>query len=460
MKRTTALILTFMLLASLTLAGCSKQGQAPAANSGAATSSADSKKPNINIEVSPKLIGNPDAKIEITWQPCPSHSFTDSNKAKVDYLTAKAKAWAEKHTDVKILPIDTTININDSMAKILVQASEGRAPDVAAIDSYIFPNFAKYAQPLDDVLKEKGLSIDDWFPYAQKVMKPADKVLALWYTTDVRILYYRKDLIKNPPKTTDELIEIGKQMKQQGYDGYLFPAGRNESLTNNNLPFLWSQGGELVDDKGKPVFGEGKNKEAMLNWFKFHKSLIDSGVTPGRVVNMLNDAALNPEIASGKTAMFLGTNSSATNMKQILGDKFDQLWGIAPIPTMKDGGARTTSAGGWTTAVFTKDDQKRKLAIDFIISLYVDDKAMEEFGRAGGYLPVRMSVYDKSEFFKSDPNNKRFKEELAYGRVRPAAEAYPVISQEIQIAISNIITGSATPEKALDEAWNNVINKK
>src|SRR5665647_1023193 len=107
---------------------------------------------------------------------------------------------------------------------------------------------------------------------------------------------------------------------------------------------------------------------------------------------------------------------------------------------MKEGGTRTTSVGGWTTAVFTKDDQKRKLAADFIINLYVDDKAMEGFGKAGGYLPVRKSIYDKSDFFKNDPNNKIFKEELEYGHVRPNAEAYPAISQEIQIAISNIIT--------------------
>ena len=36
-----------------------------------------------------------------------------------------------------------------------------------------------------------------------------------------------------------------------------------------NLPMFWAQGGELVDAGGKPVFGEGKNRVAMLNVLEF-----------------------------------------------------------------------------------------------------------------------------------------------------------------------------------------------
>ncbi|MGE5607022.1 MAG: extracellular solute-binding protein [Bacteroidota bacterium] len=413
-------------------------------------------KSNAKIVVTPQLIGNEKAKITITWQPVPAHSLGDSNKAKVDYLTAKAKEWAEKHPDVKIVPIQTTIAINDSMAKILVQAAEGRAPDVAAIDSYIFPNFAKYAQPIDDVLQTKKLNVDDWFPFAQKVMKPAGKTIGLWYTTDVRILFYRKDLVKTPPKTWAELFSIGKELKEQGYDAFLYSAGRDENLTMNTLPYFWGLGGELVNDSGKPVFGEGKNREATINYFKFLKDTVDSGITPIRVLNYKSDPNMNADLASGKVAMFVGVSNMAAQLRSVIGvEKFNQLWDAAPIPMGKEG-VRVSAAGGWVATVFTKDNRKRKLAADFILSLYGDDSGMEGWCKAGGYLPPRKSVFEKAEFFKSDLFAQKFKDELQYARVRPAAPIYPTISLEFQIAINNVLTGKATPEKAVDDAWKNV----
>ena len=414
---------------------------------------------NDKIVVTPQLIGNENAKIEITWQPVPAHSLGDSNKAKVAYLMQKAKEWAEKHPDVKITPIQTTIAINDSMAKILVQAAEGRAPDVAAIDSYIFPNFVKYAQPIDDVLKARHLNVKDWFPFAQKVMKPADKTLGLWYTTDVRSLFYRKDLVKNPPKTWPELFKLGKQLKDKGYDALLYSAGRDENVTMNTLPYYWGLGGELVDESGKPVFGEGKNREAMINYLKFLKSTVDTGITPIRVLNYKSDPEMLGELAIGKVAMFVGVSNMANQLRSVIGDRFGEQWDVAPIPMPKRG-VRVSASGGWVSTIFTKDEQKRKLAADFIISLYVDDAGMEGWCKVGGYLPTRKSVFEKAQFFNSDAFAQKFKKELQYARVRPAAPIYPAISQEIQIAISNVLTGKVAPEQAVDDAWRNVNSRK
>lgn len=447
MKTKIALVLVLSLLISNIFTGCSGANQAPAQQPQPTSAP--------NIVVTPQLIGDENAKIEITWQPVPAHSLSDSNKAKVEYLTKKAKEWVEKHPDVKIKPIQTTVAINDSMAKIFLQAAEGRAPDIAAIDSYIFPNFAQYAQPIDDVLKEKKLDVNDWFPFAQKVMKPADKTLGLWYTTDVRALYYRKDLIKNPPKTWDEVIKIGKEMKAKGIDGLLYSAGRDENLTMNTLPYFFGQGGELVDGSGKPVFGEGKNKEAMINYFKFLKDTIDSGTTPNRVLTYKSDPNMNTDLASGKVAMFVGVSNMATQLKSVIGEKFSELWEVAPIPMMK-ADMRMSTAGGWVSAVFTKDEQKRKLAADFIISLYVDDAGMEGWCQAGGYLPPRKAVFEKAEFLKKDHYAQKFKEELQYANVRPSAPIYPAISLEIQVAINNVLMGTSTPEQAVNEAWKNV----
>jgi multiple sugar transport system substrate-binding protein len=43
---------------------------------------------------------------------------------------------------------------------------------------------------------------------------------------------------------------------------------------------------------------------------------------------------------------------------------------------------------------------------------------------------------------------------LRYARARPGAIAYPSISNELQVAISDVITGQQTPETALEQAWH------
>jgi len=48
---------------------------------------------------------------------------------------------------------------------------------------------------------------------------------------------------------------------------------------------------------------------------------------------------------------------------------------------------------------------------------------------------------------------------LKYGRARPGFPIYPTISEQLQIAIGEVLTGMKSPEKALDDAWKNVLRE-
>ena len=90
----------------------------------------------------------------------------------------------------------------------------------------------------------------------------------------------RKDLVANPPKTWDDLIAQAAELSKRGLTGYLYPGGRGEGAVMEHLPMFWAQGGELVDASGKPVFGDGKNRIAMLNLLGFLKRTVDFGCQP------------------------------------------------------------------------------------------------------------------------------------------------------------------------------------
>lgn len=411
------------------------------------------------ITVNNQLVGRADAPIEITFQPDPGHWLTSTDPGVAAYTERKAREWIEAHPDVKIVPVAQSVNITDSMGKLLIQAAAGNAPDLAEVDSFVLPSFKQYLQPLDDVLAERGIDKTSWFPFAQEGMTYNDQYVALWHTTDVRVFYYNKNLMDNAPADWDELISVGEQMTEQGYTALLYPAGRNETTSCDILPWFWSQGGNLVDDDGNPIFDQGDNRTYMVDTLSYIRRTIDTGVSPSRISTFGTDSDMNNEVSAGKVAMFFGGSWLSSQLRQIMGDEeFINTWGIAPIP-MKAGAERTSTAGGWTAGVFTTDDEKRKLAADFAISLYIDDEAMEEYSATSGNLPCRSIIFENSDTFKNDPVLAKYGEELAYARVRPGVEIYNTISQELQVAISDVITGSAEPEAAVDTMSRNVANQ-
>ncbi|MFA9382058.1 MAG: hypothetical protein ACERKO_13465, partial [Acetanaerobacterium sp.] len=96
------------------------------------------------------------------------------------------------------------------------------------------------------------------------------------------------------------------------------------------------------------------------------------------------------------------------------------------------------------------------LAAQFAIDTFVGDEGVEGYCIASGNLPVRPALYDSMEAFKADPVLQKFKASLETATVRPGVKIYNFISTEFQVAISDVISGAATPESALDKMAQNV----
>ncbi len=319
------------------------------------------------------------------------------------------------------------------------------------IDSYIFPDFAQFAQPIDGYLAENGISVNDFFPFAQKAMKNSKgQTIGLQFTTDVRLMFYRKDLISTPPASWNDVFTIGQQVKQAGYAAYLFPAGRGEATsTTGLLPYYWAQGYDLYDANNTLLIKTDPGKTAMLNAFQFIQNLVQQGLTPARITQYKAESDLNSEAASGKIAMFLGANFQVPQLAQIIGsDKFFAEWGVAPIPSM-DGTSHATTSGGWIWATFSKDVAKQRDAINFVSDAFVNDAGMSGWCNVGGYLPTRTSIYTSSAF-TTNQFTTTFSQYLSqYAHVRPAAPGYQALTTALQVAVGSIVSGSQSAADAL-----------
>lgn len=209
-------------------------------------------------------------------------------------------------------------------------------------------------------------------------------------------------------------------------EGVLFNGGRWEGTTFDWLANYWALGGKLVDDSGKPVFGEGENKEKFLKALNYFKDLVDSGAAPKRVSTIANYDDMNAAAAAATTALFIGGNWQYAQLKATLDEDEFNNWTFSPIPG-PSADERSTGTGGWTIASFSKDKDKIEMCANLAREVYMGPaNALQQ------QLPTRKSLFDKYEVFSTEAN-KTFAAALVDGQARPGVPIYPEISNQIQI---------------------------
>ncbi|MGO7704541.1 ABC transporter substrate-binding protein, partial [Rhizobium ruizarguesonis] len=91
----------------------------------------------------------------------------------------------------------------------------------------------------------------------------------------LRVLYRNKSIVADATQTWDDLKKAALASTKECMEGVLFNGGRWEGTTFDWLANYWELGGKLVDDSGKPVFGEGEKKEKFLKALNYFKDLVD-----------------------------------------------------------------------------------------------------------------------------------------------------------------------------------------
>lgn len=371
---------------------------------------------------------------------------------------ATSEAFEEMFTDfIRANPgwrIDTQLQtgaIAQEQARIIEQTRAGRGPDCAMIDSSQLATFkeAGLLSPMTAFFSQE--EIDDLFPFVRDgVTDENGDIVALWWFTDLRVLYRDVTLVPDPPQTWSELQDAAIAVAEQAREGILFNAGRDEASAFDWLAHFWAQGGELVDDAGRPVFFEGENREKFLTAVQFYADLVESGAAPRRVTALSSYDDLLASAAAGSTGMFIGGNWMYGQIQNTLPPEQAANWAVSelPGPTVD---ARATGTGGWTIAALTDDPAKVEICAG-IAQLYAGPG--NAFQRL---LPTSASLYDAYEEF-AGPEFVVFADALQNGRARPGVPIYPEISNQIQILLGNVLSGAATPEDALDAAATEVMD--
>lgn len=401
--------------------------------------------------VAPDRIGRVDASKSFSFRVLTVHSNNNAQPKFAAGMAALYEKYARNHPDWRVSIQLMSLQIPQEHARLLEQARSGTAPDCSALDSFEVPLFirAGVLKPIDQYFTKA--EIDDLFPFIRPIISDAaGHIYAWWWTTDLRLLYRNTTLVPDAPRTWQETKQAALAAKraESGLEGLLFNGGRNETTTVDFLPQFWAQGGKLVDEKGVAVFGQEPNRTYLLNAIAFYRGLIVSGASPARVASITNYDDLTAAAIAGSAAMMVNGDWAMSQMQAAMKPEAFAEWAISMLPG-PTADQRSTSSGGWTFASFSNDPEKVKACMDLVREVYMGP-ATEILQR----LPTRQSEFD-SPLYRSN-FYLQIKQYLKLGQARPGLPIYTEISNRLQIAISEALSGTRTPEAAVDEAVDQV----
>jgi multiple sugar transport system substrate-binding protein len=355
-----------------------------------------------------------------------------------------ARLWNENNPDrqVEVFFLAPTA---DEQRQAMFQDLQSQAGefDVLGLDVIWTGEFAEfgYVESLEDL---RGEVEDTSLPGAVESAQWQQELFALPYISGGAFLYYRTDLIDEPPTTWDELYETGMEAaEEEGISAYVGQGDAYEGFVVNYLELFWAAEGELFDEaQENSTFLEG---DAATTALDFMTEAYDSGFYAEGFDSMVEDDAR--ALFQAGEAVYMRNWPYAIPLLEGEGGEESAVAGnfaVAPLPTFSGEGS-TSALGGLNNAVSTLSENP-ELAREFVVWAATDPEAQGIIADHS-LAPAMQSAYDDVE----DPNFELLGEILVEAHPRPPVPGYNSLSLAIQDHLHPAYLGQTDAAEALEQ---------
>lgn len=329
----------------------------------------------------------------------------------------------------------------------------GESPyDLVNMDVIWTPKFAAagWLLPLDDRISKQELAV--FSPKDVEGGRYQNKLYRIPVRSDVGMLYYREDLIKEaglkPPETFEDLMRISLvlQKKDQVNWGYVWQGRQYEGLVAMFVEVLNGFGGFWVNPE---TFEVGLDRPETLQAVEFLRSTVSQGVSPPGVTTYQEEDTRRL-FQSGQVA-FLRSWPYAWPLAQA---KNSPIRGKIAIKPMVHAPGKTGAAclGGWGIGIAksSKHPEEAWKAIQYFTSR----EAQRRFILSAGYVPSRRDLFTDPEIVAKYPHYPQLLEVVDNAVLRSPIAQYDQTSDILQRYLSAALSGRINPERAMQAAAN------
>jgi len=367
---------------------------------------------------------------------------------------AVADLWNEENPDQQVdLELLSPEADDQRQAMFNDQVTGAGEYDVLGLDVIWTGEFAEagFIENLDDMRDAvDGYSI----PGTVESAEWQGELWAVPYVTGFGFLYYRTDLVDEPPETWEDLYDTVLEVQEDNpdIDGYVGQGDTYEGFVVNYLEYLWSAGGEVFDEEqSASLLLEGDHAERAIT---FMQDAFEEGVFASDFNTMVEDDARLAFQAGDAIFMRnwpyaypLALEDDDDDPSDVVGD-FD----IAPLPTFEGTDADTISTlGGLNNAVSTLSENQ-DVAREFV-EWAATDREVQEILAEMQPPPTAQWVYDEYEDFLDEdlhPIYEVLEQVQEEGRARPPVPGYNSFSLAVQENLHAVYAEGADPGPALE----------
>ncbi|WNI29496.1 sugar ABC transporter substrate-binding protein [Streptomyces sp. ITFR-6] len=355
---------------------------------------------------------------------------------------AKVYEKANPNITVKVTPVGWDV----AHQKLVSAAAAGSMPDVAQMGGSYMGEFSELGvlEPVDT----KTFQEKDFFPAGWKQGEVDGQAYGVPWYVDTRVLYYRTDLAKKAgitkaPTNWKELQDLATAYQKKAGTKWglsIQPSGLD--TVQNFYSFLYSAGGEIVNDKGDVVIDSPAAVKALKEYGSyFSKGLSNKSVQPG--YDVVKD------FGNGRVPMFFGGPWHVT----LLNEGQPQLkgkWAVANVPTDKS----SVSMAGGSSLVISKDSEHKAAATQFIKYL-TDTKGQADWYKRTKDLPANTAAWTSGDL-ANDTDLQIFKKQMDTAKSSPSLSNWTEVTDKVDQAIAKVTQGKASAEDALKTAQSQI----
>lgn len=330
--------------------------------------------------------------------------------------------------------------------KVNAAITTNSLPDVITLDG---PNTAAYAHsgvlaPLDEYLEDHDM--DDVLDSIIQQGTYDGKLYAFGFSESNVGVYYNKQMFEQAgidstdlptledPWTWGEFKDIcgklTKEFQTPAIDLQL--ASGDEMLTYAYTPFVWSNGGNVVNEEGTKAegyFDDEKTVEAL----GFIQDLVKNDYT--------TISPIEKGFETGKYPMLL---SGSWTMADLAENYEDIEYGILPYPVSDSTKELVSPTGSWQVAMTAKTEKKDASAA--FIKYVTSTESSKIISLGNSVLPIRNSTIELIKDEVSDGMRVLMEQNQRSGHARPVVVAYPQVSRAFQQAVQDISYYEENPD--------------
>jgi multiple sugar transport system substrate-binding protein len=315
--------------------------------------------------------------------------------------------------------------------------------DLVSTHTKYAPSQLRFLAPLDEAAS--SLELGAFYESLLDLARIDGRLFGIPRNIDVKLLYYRTDLVASPPSTWDDLAALAARLSHDSVHGFVF-SGMESGLFGMFFELSEMGGAQLFPKSGIPDIDNAGGRWAL----ELLRELYANGAVPRDIIHWHYDE-VHRYFRDGRAAMVCDWPGYYGSYRDANVSRIGNAFRVARMPAGPSG-QHKAYAGSHTFALTRRGAAKSEAIALLRFLTAIDQQRIEALN---GSVPGRPALLTEMAAHATPEDAERWQLlELMLTRdllVPPALSCYPEIENILWRTAQSAITGRISVAEALEE---------